>query len=91
MKQIHKPMQNRSLFLVLSLLSCQPLLAQLYCEIEPAVGGNPAESNALVDGIIIWVAVIIVLLTLYLSIKFLVKPNENDPKHIKNITKDEGF
>lgn len=69
----------------------KPIFAQLFCEIEPAVNGNPSKTNAFIDAIIIWIAVAIVLVTLYLSIKFLVKPNENDPKHIKNITKDEGF
>lgn len=50
-----------------------------------------SEQHTTVDYIIIWVGVIIVLITLILSIKFLVKPNEDDPKHIKNIVKNEGF
>lgn len=37
------------------------------------------------DFVITWVAVIIVAITLFFSIKFLVRPRENDPGHIKNI------
>ncbi|MGO3238547.1 MAG: hypothetical protein ACTIKA_09765 [Psychroflexus halocasei] len=84
-------MYKKSIFLFLSFMISKPIFAQLFCEIEPAANGNPAKTNAFVDAIIIWIAVAIVLVTLYLSIKFLVKPDENDPKHIKNITKDEGF
>jgi len=39
-----------------------------------------------VDYIIIWGAVIIVAVTLFLSIKYLVKPKEATSDHIKNIT-----
>lgn len=39
-----------------------------------------------------WIAnTAIVLITLVLSIKYLVNPNEDNPNHIKNIVKDEGF
>ncbi len=37
------------------------------------------------DYVIIWVAIIIVAITLFLSIKYLVRPREDDPAHIKNI------
>ncbi len=40
------------------------------------------------DYIIIGVAIVIVGITLLLSLKFLIKPNENDPDHIKNIVLD---
>ena len=43
------------------------------------------------DYIIIWSAIIIVGITLFLSIKYLIKPKENYPGHIKNIVKNEGF
>lgn len=36
------------------------------------------------DYIIIWAAVILVTITLLYSIKYLIRPNENDPNHIKN-------
>ncbi len=37
------------------------------------------------DYIIIWIALIIVAITLFFSIKFLVRPHEENPDHIKNI------
>ena len=37
------------------------------------------------DYVITWAAVIIVAITLFLSIKFLLRPRENDPGHIKHI------
>ena len=40
-------------------------------------GGN-------LDYIIVWGAAIIVTITLALSLKFLIKPQENRPDHIKN-------
>ncbi|CAL66370.1 hypothetical protein [Christiangramia forsetii] len=43
------------------------------------------------DYIIIWSAIIIVGITLFLSVKYLIKPKENNPGHIKNIVKNEGF
>ncbi|MEJ7778920.1 MAG: hypothetical protein WKF68_04960 [Daejeonella sp.] len=35
------------------------------------------------DYIIVWIGVIIVLATLFYSIKWLIKPGENSPAHIK--------
>jgi|GEM_PF-5656791 hypothetical protein len=61
---------------------------------EKAQGHHSAPFNkpdATVANIVIWVSVSIVVVVLVLSIKYLVKPNEGDPKHIKNIVKDEGF
>ena len=37
------------------------------------------------DYIIIWTAVVIVAITLFLSIKLLIRPKEAGPDHIKNI------
>jgi len=37
------------------------------------------------DFVIIWSAVAIVALTLYLSLKYLLRPNEQSGSHIKNI------
>ncbi len=84
-------MKTKHIFLVLIFLIHANAEAQLFCEPTSATGGNPPQSNAMLDAIIIWVAVIIVLATLFMSIKFLIKPEEKDPKHIKNITRDEGF
>ena len=68
------------------------LFAQLLCETEPATtDGNLQNSNRMLDAIIIGISVMIVLFTLVMSIKYLFKPGENNPEHIKNIVKDEGF
>jgi hypothetical protein len=42
------------------------------------------------DYVIIIVGIVIVSLTLYYSLKFLLKPGEKSPNHIKNIVVDEG-
>lgn len=43
------------------------------------------------DMVIIWIAIAIVILTLFFSIKFLVKPGEKAESHIKRfILSDEG-
>ena len=50
-----------------------------------------AGPSGTLDYIIIWVGVIIVVATLFLSVKYLIKPKENNPDHIKYIVKNEGF
>ncbi|MGB8703718.1 MAG: hypothetical protein WCD31_01680 [Gillisia sp.] len=68
------------------------LFAQLFCEKVPATGDqNVQNSHAFMDAIIIGIAVVIVLFTLVMSIKYLFSPGENNSDHIKNIVKDEGF
>ena len=84
-------MKTKILVFILTLVFYSTAQAQLFCEPTAATNGKPPQSNAMLDAIIIWVAVIIVLATLFMSIKFLIKPEEKDPKHIKNITRDEGF
>jgi hypothetical protein len=42
------------------------------------------------DYVIIIVGMIIVGFTLFYSLKFLIRPGEKNPKHIKNIVVDEG-
>jgi hypothetical protein len=51
-------------------------------------GNGPSGT---LDYFIIWSAIIIVGITLFLSIKYLIKPKETNPEHIKNIVKNEGF
>lgn len=46
--------------------------------------GTGPQGNT--DYIIIWSAVVIVSVTLFFSIKFLIRPKESAPDHIKNIT-----
>ncbi len=49
--------------------------------------GTGPESNW--DMVIIWAMVIIVTLTLWLSVKLLIRPGERSPKHIKRIVFNE--
>ena len=46
------------------------------------VHGAGAESNW--DYVGVWIIAVIAVITLFLSIKWLIKPNENNPDHIKN-------
>lgn len=48
--------------------------------------GSGPQSNW--DMVIIWITVIIVILTLYFSIQFLVKPGEKSKSHIKRYILD---
>ncbi|PVW15839.1 hypothetical protein [Marixanthomonas spongiae] len=59
-------------------------------EVLQDVTHGPGPSGTL-DYFITWGAVVIVGITLFLSLKYLIKPKENDPDHIKNIVKNEGF
>lgn len=84
---------KKTVALIALLLFAQgSLFAQWFCEKTPAVGGGEVDSqNGMVDTIIIGIAILIVLFTLIMSIKYLFKPGEKNPDHIKNIVKDEGF
>lgn len=77
-------------FILLLLISPFALWACDVCESkQPKVlkgithGAGP-ESNF--DYAITLFAIIVVAITLYLSVKYLVKPKESMPSHIKNIT-----
>lgn len=37
------------------------------------------------DYVIVWVAVVVVLATLFYSVKWLIRPGEKSPNHIKNL------
>lgn len=43
------------------------------------------------DYIITWSAIVIVSVTLFYSVKYLVKPNENNSDHIKNSILNDEF
>lgn len=43
------------------------------------------------DYIITWTAIVIVSVTLFYSVKYLVKPKENNPDHIKNSILNDEF
>lgn len=82
---------KRFIILLMFLLLGMPLQA-LACEVcnnrQPEIlkgvthGIGPQNS---IDYIITWSAVVIVGVALFYSIKFLVKPKESKPNHIKNI------
>lgn len=51
--------------------------------LENITHGQGPQGN--VDYLITWSAAILVVLTLFFSIKFLIRPKEDQPQHIKNI------
>lgn len=77
--------------LIFLLVICLPV-SSLACEVcqarQPkALKGitHGTGPEAAFDMVIIWGAVAIVGITLFLSIKYLVRPKESAPDHIKNI------
>lgn len=87
-------MKNLRMLLMLILLSTAPLLlyACATCELaQPKLfrgithGPGP---NGNFDFVIVTIAAVVVSLTLVLSIKYLFRPGEKDPHHIKNIVID---
>ncbi|HLS10990.1 MAG TPA: hypothetical protein VK050_02410 [Flavobacteriaceae bacterium] len=83
-------MKRLIIFLMILLLGMP--LNTLACEVcenrQPEIlkgvthGIGPQDN---LDYIITWGAVVIVGVTLFFSIKFLVRPKESNPDHIKNI------
>jgi hypothetical protein len=43
------------------------------------------------DYFIIWGSILVVIVTLFLTLKYLIKPKEGNPDHIKNIVTNQGF
>lgn len=70
-------------------LACQVCKAEQPAGLENITHG-PGPSGW-IDYFIMYSASVIVLITLYLSIKYLVKPKEDSPDHAKNIVMDQGF
>ncbi len=68
------------------LLACDVCNRRTSEEMQGYVHGIGPQGN--MDYIITWSAIIIVGFTLFFSIKFLVKPKESAPDHIKNIVVD---
>ena len=69
--------------------ACEVCEAQQPKILKGAVHGPGPESG--VDYIISVIAVVIVLFTLILSVKYLVKPGEKNPDHIKNIVLEQNL
>lgn len=57
--------------------------------LENITHGSGPTGN--LDYIITWTAVVIVSVTLFYSIKYLVKPKETNPDHIKNSILNDEF
>lgn len=66
-----------------SVFACELCKSQQPKALQNITHGTGPESNW--DFIIITVAAIIVTATLFFSIKFLIRPGEKNPEHIKNI------
>ena len=84
-----------SIFIFIFLLGQQLAFACDVCKKnQPKVLQNVthgAGPSGTMDYIIIWTAVVIVAATLFFSVKLLIKPKEDNPSHIKNIVRNEGF
>lgn len=85
-------MRSKKLLLWLFVMFCwgnNPLWACNVCQSQQPEGfeniTHGAGPTGFTDYLISWIAVIIVLIALGLSIKYLVKPNENRVNHIKNL------
>lgn len=80
---------------VLFLLGQQVAMACDVCKKNQPTGfkniTHGAGPTGTIDYVIMATALVIVLATLYLSFKYLIKPRENNPDHIKNIVRNEGF
>lgn len=88
-------MKKATLFIFLILLATwQTTWACEVCKKNQPAGLENITHGAGPDGpgdyIISWIAVLVVGVTLFLSIKYLVSPKENSPNHIKNIVLEYG-
>lgn len=88
-------MKRVSILFLLTFVSKSALKACEVCkEKQPEALANITHGsgpNSNLDYIIIWSAVVIVGLTLFYSIKHLIKPESGKPHHIKNIVTNEYF
>lgn len=89
-------MKKYTLLSTLLLLFYQPtLLACDLCKsnqpkgLENITHGEGPSNN--IDYVIIWSAIVLVIVTLVFSIKYLVRPKEDHPSHIKNIVWDKNY
>jgi len=82
-------MKKFIILVFISLFSIGTLLAE---EAMKQGGEHPfSKPDATVANTIVWVSVAVVAVTLVLTLKYLFKPGEDNPDHIKNIVIDEGF
>lgn len=71
-----------------SALACEVCKQNQPKSLENITHGEGPQSDW--DYVIIIAGIIIVSLTLFYSLKFLIKPREKNPDHIKNIVVNEG-
>lgn len=84
-----------SLILLFLLPAVHSVFACELCKAEQPAGlknitHGPGPSGSL-DYFIMYSAAVIVAVTLFYSIKYMVKPQEDDPDHAKNIILEQGF
>ena len=88
-------MKRMSIMILLVFISRSTLWACELCkEKQPEVLADLTHGtgpNGNLDYIIIWTAIFIVGLTLIYSVKYLLKPERQQPNHIKNIVTNEFF
>ncbi len=65
-----------------SLLACEVCKSQQPKVVQNITHGAGPQGQT--DFVIIAIAIVIVLLTLIFSVKYLLKPGENSPGHVKN-------
>ncbi|WP_194850727.1 hypothetical protein [Nonlabens antarcticus] len=85
-------MKNKITLIVALLIGTIGMACPVCKEKQPAgfeniTHGQGPEGN--IDYIIMWSAIVIVGYTLIMSIKFLVKPKENQKDHIKNLVVED--
>ncbi len=80
---------------LLILIAVQNVFSCAVCKKNQPAGlegiTHGAGPEGTIDYIISWSAVIIVGVTLFLSIKYLVKPRESNADHIKNIILNDSL
>lgn len=86
------------LSLILLFLTTLGINAALACDVcqknQPKVLENITHGvgpQGTIDFVITWSAVVIVVLTLFFSIKYLIRPKEQQLSHIKNVIVHENF
>lgn len=76
-------------FTTIGLFACPVCEKQQPAVLKGISHGTGPQSNW--DMVIIWATVVIVVLTLYFSIKFLVRPGETSASHIKRFILDNDL
>lgn len=88
----------KTLSLILLFICGWGLQAAIACDVcqknQPKVLENITHGvgpQGTLDFVITWSAVVIVVLTLFFSIKYLIRPKEQQLSHIKNVIVNENY